>query len=152
MREVIRLTVAVLVVMALTTSGCRGRSESECADGALLAAEGKFQAAFLAWQKSSLDQSRKEHLRASLVCIKREGFAGDDATAAQWTIARAREGVPIAQLYAGMLLASGAGMPQDLRAALLWLDKALANYPEDAAMMIEIVEQEAQRQETAPGL
>jgi hypothetical protein len=43
-------------------------------------------------------------------------------------------------------------MPLDLRAAPLWLDKALANYPEDAAMMIEIVDQEAQRQEAAPGL
>jgi TPR repeat protein len=79
--------------------------------------------------------------------MRLEGLAPDDEAASRWIIARAEEGVPAARLFAGMLLAGGTGTAQDLRAGRKWLEKAQADYPDDAKMFIGVLDSVAQEQE-----
>lgn len=113
------LAVAAWFLLSALTAG--GES---CDVGRQLALQGDAPSAIANWEKLSSDKTPKEKLRAVMTCLRNSGIASTNEDAAKWVIDVAAKYQGHAVLYAGMLYASGAGVPQDLDLAQRYLLRA----------------------------
>lgn len=135
----------VLVTCAMLLSTGRASSGGEldpvsCAPGRLKADSGDYQGALSDWKVLASEDTPKEQLRAVLSCLSESGMAIDHSNAASWIFEAAQNKAVDAQLYLGMLYASGVGVSKDLQQAKQWLTLATEHGSESAAFLLEILE------------
>lgn len=131
----------LLYVMLLLAGMSAIASESSCAVGKSYAINERYDQAFESWGRSARDLSPKEHLRAVLECLETVELATDSISAARWIVDIARRTSNAkAQMYAGMLYVSGAGVERDIEKGKQWLRSAATRGNDDARQLLEILE------------
>jgi TPR repeat protein len=130
---------AVLVGLAL--QACSSISTAApCDAGRLAALRGESDGAITLWEKLATDSSPKEKGRSIISCLRNSGIAPTNADAAQWLIDTASKSGGRANLYVGMIYASGAGVPVDHTKAREYLERARAVAASDAADMLKVLD------------
>ncbi|MBX3443838.1 MAG: sel1 repeat family protein [Planctomyces sp.] len=114
-----------------------------CSEGDAKTRGGLYQDALATWAQEAGSDVPKERLWAVVTCLRHLKLATDDASVAQWMRARALEGVPLAQLFLGMMYASGFGVSQDYVLARKWLMQAISHGEKDAELLLNILDQSA---------
>lgn len=117
-----------------------------CEEGRHSAEADNYRAALSSWEKLSLDNSPKERLRSILLCLKAARVAHNDFSASQWIFAAAEADIADAQMYAGMVYASGVGVEQDFDRAQYWFKRSVANGNDIATRLLEILEKNQKKQ------
>jgi len=134
----VRTLVAFVLLGAL--SGCTSQPNDPCEPGRQAAARGDPASAIALWETESSDPTPKEKLRAVWSCLRSSGLAANDVEAARWIVSAAERTGGRAELYAGMLYASGAGVPRDLGTARVILNRALMHSRRDAEQMLDVLD------------
>ena len=137
-----RCGIAVLGVVWVVLSSCSPAENPNqtCDDGRRAALRGDTIEAIGVWERKALDATPKEKLRAVLTCLRDSGLATSDADAARWVVDVADKSHGRAALYAGMLFASGAGLPADRSAARMYLEQARSAAPDEASAMLRVLD------------
>ncbi|HVX13342.1 MAG TPA: hypothetical protein VHC22_19310 [Pirellulales bacterium] len=112
-----------------------------CKAGASKAKSGDYEGAMKLWEMAALDSSPKEKLRADINCLRFSRIAVGDNAIVEWMVNRAEERLPPAQLYAGMLYASGFGVAKNVDLARKWMKQADMNGNPDAAFLLKILDE-----------
>jgi len=137
-----RHAVLIVTVTCLLLSGCSQTEQPGqiCDAGRRAATSGGSTEAIETWEKKALDTTPKEKLRAVMTCLRDSGLATSDVDAAGWIVRVADKSHGRASLYAGMLYASGAGLPADRGVARKYLEEARSAAPDDAAAMLRVLD------------
>jgi TPR repeat protein len=129
------------LLVGLTLQGCSSRSTAApCDAGREVALRGDSSNAIALWEKVSMDLSPKERLRSVITCLRNSDIAATNADAARWLIDTAAKSGGRAQLYVGMIYASGAGVPVDHAKAREYFERARAVAANDAAEMLRVLD------------
>ena len=141
LHKVINVLLGAVVLSSILASITRGAEVRPCDTGRAAALRGNAPDAISRWEKLAADRTPKEKLRAIMTCLRNSGIAITNEDAAKWDVDVATKSEGPAVLYAGMLYASGAGVPQDLIEARKYLQRARKLHISQAAEVLSILDE-----------
>jgi len=141
MKPSILETVSVILCLPFLYLAANAASAVDfCSKGQLALQSSGYEAAITEWEQSALDKSPKERLHADIDCLHDTKVAVTREDAFAWLLKRANEGIPSAQLYVGMMYASGVGVKRSLYDARYWMTYAKRSGDPDAPFMLGVLD------------
>lgn len=138
-RKGLALSICILV------SPLAAAGDDPCNPGRQAALMGDAHSAIVRWEELSTDSTAKERLRVVMTCLRNSGIASANEDAAKWIIDAASKSDGRSLLYAGMLYASGAGVPKDLKKAREYLERARDLHIAEAKEALQILDKASQK-------